>query len=279
MKVFLAVFDGFRMAKSTLEYSLQLARSANAHLTGLFLDEFIYKSYNEQKVLSSYDNPEQVMKELDAKDKLKRDESVKKFQRSAEKAGISYSVTRTRGIALQELKQQSLFADMIIINKNETFTKQKESTPTRFLKETISGVSCPILVTPQSFRPVDKTILLYDGGPTSIQALKMYSYIFDTDPFPAEVLTIKESLLSSAHLPNNKDMRKYIKIRFPGAGVTVEKGNPEEIIPGYLRNHQENELVVLGAYRRSELSRWFRTSMADILMKELNTPLFIAHNI
>jgi len=47
---------------------------------------------------------------------------------------------------------------------------------------------------------------------------------------------------------------------------------------GYLRNHKENELVVLGAYRRSEMSRWFKNSMADILMRELNTTLFIAHN-
>jgi nucleotide-binding universal stress UspA family protein len=56
------------------------------------------------------------------------------------------------------------------------------------------------------------------------------------------------------------------------------KGNPEEQVLGYLRNHKENELVVLGAYRRSELSRWFKNSMADTLMKELDTPLFIAHN-
>jgi len=26
------------------------------------------------------------------------------------------------------------------------------------------------------------------------------------------------------------------------------------------------------------LSRWFKTSMADTLIKELDTPLFIAHN-
>jgi hypothetical protein len=45
-----------------------------------------------------------------------------------------------------------------------------------------------------------------------------------------------------------------------------------------LRYHKGNELVVLGAYRRSQISRWFKTSMADILMKELETPLFIAHN-
>ncbi|MCY7292483.1 MAG: universal stress protein, partial [Ferruginibacter sp.] len=58
----------------------------------------------------------------------------------------------------------------------------------------------------------------------------------------------------------------------------VVKGDAEEKIVENLRNHKENELVVLGAYRRSELSRWFKTSMADLLMRELDTPLFIAHH-
>ena len=51
----------------------------------------------------------------------------------------------------------------------------------------------------------------------------------------------------------------------------------EEEVPKFLSTHKENELVVLGAYRRSGFSRMFRPSMADILMKEVDTPLFIAH--
>ena len=46
----------------------------------------------------------------------------------------------------------------------------------------------------------------------------------------------------------------------------------------YLKSEKENILVVLGAYRRPMVSRWFRASMADVLMKELKVPLFIAHN-
>jgi len=34
---------------------------------------------------------------------------------------------------------------------------------------------------------------------------------------------------------------------------------------------------VLGAYERGALSRWLRPSMADILMQEVDRPLFIAH--
>ena len=106
----------------------------------------------------------------------------------------------------------------------------------------------------------------------------MFSYLFgDTIDASIEVFTAKDELKSS-HLLNNKLMREFIKKHFPKAEYIVKKGEAEEQIPGHLRNRKGNELIVLGAYRRSEISRWFKTSMADILMKELDTLLFIAHN-
>jgi nucleotide-binding universal stress UspA family protein len=73
-------------------------------------------------------------------------------------------------------------------------------------------------------------------------------------------------------------MREFSKRHFPKATYKVVKGNPETEIIGHLKNHKENELVVIGAYQRTELSRIFKKSMADLLMQELETPLFIAHN-
>ena len=69
-----------------------------------------------------------------------------------------------------------------------------------------------------------------------------------------------------------------MKRHFPKAIYTIKKGDPEEEIVKHLQNYGVNQLLVLGAYRRGEVSRWFRSSMADILMKKLDTPLFIAHN-
>jgi nucleotide-binding universal stress UspA family protein len=122
-------------------------------------------------------------------------------------------------------------------------------------------------------------VLLYDGGPSALYAVKMFSYLFGSFmDLPVEVLTVKNHFMATSRVPDNKLMREFIKRHFPKASYTVIKGGAEEQIIGHLRNHKENELVVLGAYRRSELSRWFKTSMADTLMKELDTPLFIAHN-
>jgi nucleotide-binding universal stress UspA family protein len=277
-KKFLVVFDGFKFSESALEYAIQLSKEADAFLVGVFLDEFIYRTYSVAQILTSYKNGEELIKELDEKDKEKRDESVRKFEKVCGQAGINYSFHRNVGVAIQELKQESIFADLIVINDSETFNRLDENTPPRFIKELLADVQCPVLIVPDKFKPIDKITLLYDGAPSSVFAIKMFSYLFgNISNVPVEVFTVKDKIEGS-HLPNNKLMREFIKRHFPKAKFLVERGDAEETVLGHLRYHKENELIVLGAYRRSEISRWFKTSMADILIKELDTPLFIAHN-
>lgn len=279
MKKFLAVFDGYKMSKSTLQYSIELAKLENAHLVGVFLDEFIYHSYSVYKVMTTEKDAENVLEKLDEKDNKLRDESVMQFQKECGKAGIHYSIHRDKNLALQELKEESMFADLVIINEYETFTRYKEKPPGRFIKDLLGDIQCPVLVVPGSFKEIDKILLLYDGAPSSLYAIKMFSYLLNhLKSLPVEVYTVKENYMATLRLPGNKRMREFIKWHFPKATITVEKGIAEEQIPGYLRNHKENELVIMGAYRRGEISRWFKTSMADILMRETEMPLFIAHN-
>jgi nucleotide-binding universal stress UspA family protein len=279
MKKYLAVFDGYKFSKSTMQYAIQLTKITKAYLIGVFLDEFIYRSYSAYKVMTTYQNYGSIIKELDVKDKKKRDSAVLNFQTACEKSGISFSIHRDKSIALQELKHESMFADLIIINESETFTRYKEEAPTRFIKDLLTDVQCPVLVVPNSFKAVDKIVLLYDGAPSSVYAVKIFSYLFgNLEGLPVEVYTVKEEAKTGLHLPDNKLMKEFIKRHFSKATFKVAKGDAEEQIQAYLQYHEENELAVLGAYRRSELSRWFKISMADILMRQLNVPLFIAHN-
>ena len=160
MKKFLAVFDGYKMSLSTLEYAIQLTKLADAHLVGVFLNEFIYHSYSVYEAMTTYKDYEEVLKKLDAKDEEKREKAALEFQRICEKEGIHFSIHKNKDIAIQELKRESMFADLIIINESETFTKYKEPLPTRFIKDLLGDVQCPVLVAPAVFKPVDKIISL-----------------------------------------------------------------------------------------------------------------------
>ncbi|HEX4956615.1 MAG TPA: universal stress protein [Lacibacter sp.] len=93
----------------------------------------------------------------------------------------------------------------------------------------------------------------------------------------AEVISVKP-YGQTLHLPDAKLMKEFMKRHFPSAKYTVLKGFAEVEIMNYLRDTTSpGTLVILGAYKRGIVSRWFRESLADSIMQEFNIPLFIAH--
>jgi nucleotide-binding universal stress UspA family protein len=179
---------------------------------------------------------------------------------------------------MQELLHESIYADLLIINSGETLTHYQENAPTRFIRELLAEVQCPVLVVPNQFKPIENLVLLYDGEPTSVYAIKTFSYLLPVLKYlDTEVISVKD-LNQTRHVPDNRLMKEFMKRHYPRASYKVLKGIPEIEIIDYLEGKEKNMLVVLGAYRRGAVSRWFRPSMADTLLHELKVPLFIAHN-
>ncbi|HMO33935.1 MAG TPA: universal stress protein [Lacibacter sp.] len=278
MKKFLAVFDGFRFSESTASYAIAVSKAAGAHLVGIFPNDLVYRTYDIAAVYKKKERPEELLKELDEKDRKKIEQSVRRFQKLCAGEGLSFSVRQEEGLALQEVKHESMFADLLIIGEEETFSRHRQEVPTRFIRELLIDVQCPVLVVPPAYKPVDKITLLYDAGPSAVYAVKMFSYLFgDFGRVPVEVFTVKDRNVR-LRSEDTRLFREFVKRHFSKAGFKVVKGEAEDQILKYLKRHKENELVVLGAYRRSEISRWFKSSMADVLMRVVDTPLFIAHN-
>ena len=279
MKKFLVVFDGYKMSESSMQYAIQLTQMANAHLVGVFLDEIIYHTYSVYKVMTNTADYQKKLEALDKKDQKKRDDAVLTFRKACELAKINFSIHRDTSIAFQELKHESIFADLVIIDEYESFSRVKESLPTSFIKDLLGDVQCPVLVTPAAFKKIDRIVLLYDGKPYALHAIKMFSYVLEfMRGLPVEILTVRNEKKAGRHLPDKQLMKEFIKRHFDNVTYTVLKGAPEQQIVEYLRSSTQNVLVVLGAYQRSDISRWFKVSMADVLMEALEAPLFIGHH-
>ncbi len=277
MKKIIAAFDGLKFSESTLAYASQVINMSHAHLVGVFLEDFTYTSYKISDLITKDGVSEYKVGLLEEKDKNTRRQSVELFEHTCQAAGFQFNIHRDQDIAIQELIHESIYADLLIIDARETLTHYEEPAPTRFIRDLLSEVQCPVLLVPSSYKPIENIIMLYDGEPSSVFAIRMFSYMF---PFlkhlNTEVLTVKNNY-ESLHVPDNKLIKEFIKRHFPSANYQVLKGLPEEEIIRYLKGQSDHTLVVSGSYRRSRVSRWFRTSMADIIMKELRLPLFIAH--
>ena len=279
MKKFLAAIDGLKYSESTTDYAVHLAKQANAHLVGVFLDDFTYHSYKIFELVTQED--EDIMDrriKLEEKDEAVRRQSVAYFEAACRKAGVEYTIHHDRNVALQELLHESIYADLLVINSKETLTHYEEDVPTRFMRDLLASVQCPVLVVPHKYVPLNKALMLYDGSPSSVYATRMFSYIFSSLKYlEIEVLTVKKED-QNLHVPDNRLMKEFMRRHYPKAGYVVVKGEAETEILRHLNAQNGDVLVVLGAYRRGMVSRWFKPSMADIIMRELQTPLFITHN-
>ena len=278
MKKFIVAIDGLKYSRSATEYAVHLAKQANAHLVGIFLDDFTYHSYKIYELISEEQDITERRIRMEEKDQSVRDRSVEYFEGVCRKAGIEHTIHHDRNIALQELLHESIYADLLIIDKKETLSHYEQNAPTRFMRDLLANVQCPVLVVPNKYIPLNIAVMLYDGGPSSVYAVRMFSYIFSSLQYlEIEVLTVRKEK-QDLHVPDNRLMKEFMKRHFPTAAYTVLKGEADLNILKHLATLMGNAVVVLGAYERGMVSRWFKPSMADILMKELNLPIFIAHN-
>lgn len=279
MKKFIVAFDGLNFCQSTMSYAIYLATQCKALLVGVFLEDFMRRSYG-MKEITHYAGADldAHIHQLDEKDEEEREKSIETFRYACAAGNIAYSVHRDRNVALQEILYESVYADLLIISAGETLTRYEEAAPTRFIRDLLNGVQCPVVLTPPTYHPLDKIILLYDGEPSSVHAVRMFSYLFENmKHLDTEVLSVteeKENML----LPDGRLIREFIKQHYPKADAVVLKGTPEDVIITYLQRERKKPVVVLGAYQRSSFSRLFKPSMADHLLHHLKLPLFIAHN-
>lgn len=279
MQKIIAAFDGLKFSESTRDYAIDIAKGTNTHLVGVFLDDLTYTSYKIHELILKDSVPVEKLNVYEAKDKATRDLAAKNFEKSCQKAGLKYTIHHNREIAIHSVKHESIYCDLLIIDSGETLTHYTEKLPTRFIRDLLGDTQCPVLVVPQKYHPIQKIVLLYDGGPSSVFAIKMFSYLLpELKDLQTEVVSVNPEN-SKIQLPESKLMKEFMRNHYPKAKYTVMTGWAEDDIVRHLnKQKQANVLVVLGAYRRGTVSRWFRESMADILMKEVKLPLFIAHH-
>jgi nucleotide-binding universal stress UspA family protein len=277
MKKVIAAFDGLKYSEATAEHAINIAKKSNAHLVGVFLDDMIYHSYRFKDLIEGDEVSDQKLRELNEKDNATRKQAIHLFKSACQHASLEFSVHHDKNVAVKDLLHESIYSDLLIIGRKENFTMYHDKFPSDFIRDVLADVQCPVMIVPEKFKPLQSIIFLYDGDPSSVYAIKMFCYDLPAlSHLPAKILSVKP-LEQSLHLPDNHLMKEFMKRHLPKAEYIVLKGEAENTIITYLQQQTEEALVVLGAYTRGRVSRWFKPSMADVLLKNTNLPMFIAH--
>jgi hypothetical protein len=273
MKKVLLAFDGTNVYESAFNFACQLNEIKPILLIGAFLPKtsianlwsyadgirhFAYAPLMEE------DNAAEVQRNITA------------FEKRCVNNGIDYRVhTNFSDSALNELINESRFADVLILSSEAFYDKMGTDFPNDYLRDVLHNIECPVLIVPEDFEFPTSVVLAYDGGAESVFAIKQFAYLFPE-------LNIKETILVYANSDVEKDFPSQDQIEelatrhYKNLTLTKLDIDPKKYFATWL-SEKPGALLVSGSYGRSGFSQLFNKSFVRDIIAEHRLLIFIAH--
>ena len=196
MKKIILALDGLRLSESAMDYAIFISKEFDAYIVAAFLEEAAYFSQPVgHDIWWPYYGTSEAHRifAISKKDEATRNESVKKLQAKFESEGVHFSIHKDRYLALHSLLMESHFADMIIIDAEASFSNFDKTKPSHFIRNLLSEASCPIMLVPKKFKPVERFVFAFDGSPSSAYAIRLFTYLFPNVPKQElEIVTVTD---------------------------------------------------------------------------------------
>lgn len=263
MERILLAMDAGNPDKNTAEFACYLARLTKSKITGVFLES--------PALTGNYANggDGQVIAERSPV------ETMKWFSEKCINEETRFDFLTEHGIPAKEMVAESRYADLVVIDAETSFSKIHEGIPSRFVNEFLHKSECPVVIAPERFDGIDEIVVAYDNSASSVFALKQFSYLFP------ELNRKKITIIHVSDDGHGMDAEKekfihWLKNHYTDMHFLTLKGEPDGSLFSYLLR-RKNVFLVMGAYGRSNISRFLKHSRAELIIKTITQPIFIAH--
>ena len=264
---------------NVLDFACYIADLTHSTLSAIFLENLQEEELPARRFLLGHPYVETIVSEDIEVNKEKRklaDQAICLFEKTCNNKALQCTIHRAEGVPQDEIVSQSRFADLLILDGQMSLDERKWSTPTRFVKELLPKIECPAVIAPFSFYGVEEIVFAYDGSASSVYAMKQFAYLFPE--LTGNKLTVLQVNPEEQSAVSDKDrLSELLQPHFATVDFQVLHGKPADEIFGYLID-KKNVFVVMGAYSHKILSRLFRRSTAELILKAVNLPVFIAHH-
>lgn len=276
-KILLAI-DPINPDKNALEFACYLGRLTKSKVTGVFLENLAAEERPVLKQMHGMAYMDWVVDEKSDEHKAKIElieKNISFFKEGCINRGVSYSLHRDRGVPAHELIEESRFADVLVVDADTSFNKSYEGPPSEFVRDILKKAECPVIIAPESFEAIDEIIFTYNGSSSSVFAIKQFTYLFPQfHNKKVSIMQVNEE--GEWHDPDKYKFKEWLKEHYTDLHFEAQKGKTDTILFDYLFK-RKNMFLVMGAYGRNVLSQFFKRSHADILIKTVTQPIFIAH--
>jgi hypothetical protein len=277
MEKILLALDAHQLNTNAIDFGCFIARLTRSKLTGIFLENILQEDMTHipgASIPSCVDRPGLVGDEEASPAGDIVSHNISRFKESCICRETTSLVHRDRGVLLSEVVEESRFADLIIVDPIIFFSRSDRTLSPSFVKDVLLDSECPVLMAPYSFDGLDQIIFTYNGSDSSVFAMKQFTYLFP-GLSAKKAIVVNVSSGDTQAIEQQFKMKEWLKAHYLDVEFVILNGDPSDELFGYLIE-KKNALVVLGAYGRSMLFRFFKPSHARLIVKTINLPVFIA---
>lgn len=274
MKKILVVFDGIVFSEGALEYAFHLSQKGNAMIAGVFIEDLSYVGYATLFGEDYFTFNAALLEKMEHEGDEKLTESIAKFETICKARGASYQVHLDKGVPVNELVRESLFADLIIIGYRTFFSNVMGEAS--FLKDMLLDAQCPVMAVPDHFEPIESLLLSFDGKAPSVYAVKQFTQLFPDLSQELAVTLLSITKTKEETLEYEQLMREYLSVHYRNISYETLAGEAEDAIMN-VAERMKNPLIVMGAFGRNAVSRFFSRSAASKILKNQSLPIFVSH--
>jgi hypothetical protein len=268
MEKILVVFNEVATPRRVLDFTIHTAKETSSPVQCIYLKElsterFKYPFPNDLKLAEG----EQT--EVTAKEKNSQEETHIEDNFEAQLKASGITLEAEKGLSIHDLTEASATADLVIADAK---IELKEAA----LNNMLSKMQCPVCLIGLNAPAVEKVVLLYDKSDASTYAIKKWSALFPHHKsIPAVVVSVNTA--DADKQADEAFFSQWLPHHFEHLTVNNLEGNVKEEIVALFEGHDKNVMVVMGAFGRSALSRFFHPSLASTLIDETKVSFFLAH--
>ena len=284
MKTILLCSDGSTFSEGVYRYGAWFARQFQSQAQVLFVTDI-----RSQKVASTGNlsgslglgASEQLLNELV---NLEHEKAKLNNRRSRLILKNAEDVLKAEGISDVKLISQTGFlvecfhdfpSDIVVLGRRGEAAEFASDHLGANVDRIVRSSARPCLVTPQTFTPIERLLLAYDGSPTGQRILKfLVENARGFKDIEVHLLTVTKSEGDAKRAQALEEAQQNLE----QAGLTVTSrsltGDPEQVITQYVGQHQIN-LLVMGAYGHRRIRHLVIGSTTVQILRSSKIPVLL----
>lgn len=273
--------DALNFNDRYLEFASYIARTGKAKLVGVFINSREIDDVTAVKPYGGQLYVEEIVRDVD--ERRHTQEIIRKhtelFNKRCVENGVCGHVHVVSGNPLENALLECRYADILILDPAISFTEEKK-VPSKLVMQLLKQAECPVLIAPEEYNEIEEIVLAYDESKSSIFALKQFYYHMP------ELVKNKVTVLhvvdgqGSENVQAKRAFHEWLETNFHNVAFEQIEGSPKNALFDYFmeRNQSKKQMLVIGSFGRNFISTFFRQSTAELVLKAIDIPIFIAHD-